>query len=530
MWEAFEHAGWEGLDNLIAIIDVNRLGQTRETMLGWDLDGYADADPRRSAGTRSRSTATTSTRSTPPTPRPRTTNGQADGDHRPHQEGQGRQGGRGPARQARQAARRSRGGDRGARRRARPARSRSPSPRPASRSTFETPGGELPTWDLGEEVATRKAYGEALAALGAIDGDVVALDGEVSNSTHSEDFREAHPDRYFEMFIAEQQLVAGRGRHAGPHRWKPFASTFSAFFSRAYDFIRMAAISRARHPAGRLARRRVDRRGRAVADGARGHRLHARDPLLDRAAPVRRQPGGEADRGDGRPRRASRSCARCARKTPVRTPRRRGRSRSAAAASSAPTATTSRSSPAASRSTRRCARPRRSRARASGPACIDCYSIKPIDAETLQGRRARVRRDRHGRGPLARGRPRRRGARGARRRRRPRRRSPSSRCARCPSPARRRSCCTPPGSTRRRSPPPRAASSAPAPSAQAHVVVELPALGRQLLGGVDRSTGTARRSRATSWISWVVSCAPQTAQLRSRVSSSVRSSRSMTAA
>jgi transketolase len=75
-------------------------------------------------------------------------------------------------------------------------------------------------------------------------GDVVALDGEVSNSTHSEMFREAHEDRYFEMFIAEQQLVAAavglqvRG-------WVPFASTFAAFFSRAYDFVRMAAISRA---------------------------------------------------------------------------------------------------------------------------------------------------------------------------------------------------------------------------------------------------------------------------------------------
>jgi transketolase len=73
---------------------------------------------------------------------------------------------------------------------------------------------------------------------------VVALDGEVSNSTYSEIFAKAHPDRYFEMFIAEQQLVAGavgiqvRG-------WTPFASTFAAFFSRAYDFVRMAAVSRA---------------------------------------------------------------------------------------------------------------------------------------------------------------------------------------------------------------------------------------------------------------------------------------------
>jgi transketolase len=97
---------------------------------------------------------------------------------------------------------------------------------------------------VGEEVATRQAYGEALKALGSMRGDVVALDGEVSNSTHSELFAKEHPDRYFEMFIAEQQMVAAavgiqvRG-------WVPFASTFAAFFSRAYDFIRMAAISRA---------------------------------------------------------------------------------------------------------------------------------------------------------------------------------------------------------------------------------------------------------------------------------------------
>jgi transketolase len=109
---------------------------------------------------------------------------------------------------------------------------------------FPAGGGELPTWELGEEEATRKAYGEALAALGGIRGDIVALDGEVSNSTHSELFREAHEDRYFEMFIAEQQMVAAAvGMQV--RGWVPFASTFAAFLSRAYDFVRMAAISRA---------------------------------------------------------------------------------------------------------------------------------------------------------------------------------------------------------------------------------------------------------------------------------------------
>jgi transketolase len=103
----------------------------------------------------------------------------------------------------------------------------------------------LPKYEVGgDEVATRKAYGDALKALGDAREDVVALDGEVSNSTYAEIFRDAHPERYFEMYIAEQQMVAAavgiqvRG-------WKPFASTFAAFLSRAYDFVRMAAISRA---------------------------------------------------------------------------------------------------------------------------------------------------------------------------------------------------------------------------------------------------------------------------------------------
>ena len=93
-------------------------------------------------------------------------------------------------------------------------------------------------------MATRKAYGEALAALGARP-DVVAMDGEVSNSTYAILFAQAHPERFFEMYIAEQQLVAA-AVGVGVRGYRPFASTFAAFFTRAYDFIRMAAISRAR--------------------------------------------------------------------------------------------------------------------------------------------------------------------------------------------------------------------------------------------------------------------------------------------
>jgi transketolase len=101
----------------------------------------------------------------------------------------------------------------------------------------------LPTYKKGDKVATRKAYGDALKALGARP-TVVAMDGEVSNSTYAEEFAKAYPDRYFEMFIAEQQMVATAVGMSVRH-YIPFASSFAAFFSRAYDFIRMAAISQA---------------------------------------------------------------------------------------------------------------------------------------------------------------------------------------------------------------------------------------------------------------------------------------------
>ncbi len=67
---------------------------------------------------------------------------------------------------------------------------------------------ELPTYKPGTEVATRAAFGDALAAVGAANPRVVALDGEVSNSTYTDRFDKAHPDRFFELYIAEQQMVS----------------------------------------------------------------------------------------------------------------------------------------------------------------------------------------------------------------------------------------------------------------------------------------------------------------------------------
>src|SRR5262249_5626122 len=101
-----------------------------------------------------------------------------------------------------------------------------------------------PQYELGSKAATREAYGDALKALGAAKPTVVALDGEVSNSTFSDRFKKAYPERFFEIFIAEQQLVSASVGLQVMQKI-PYASTFAAFFARAYDQIRMAPISRA---------------------------------------------------------------------------------------------------------------------------------------------------------------------------------------------------------------------------------------------------------------------------------------------
>ena len=167
MWEAFEHAGHESLDNLIAILDINRLGQRGETMDGWNTAAYARAW-RRSAGARSRSTATTSRRSTRRTTRRSPANGQPVAIVARTLKGKGvaavenKDGWHGKPLADPEAAIAELGGERNIRRRRRQARGRRPR---CTRST--TPGAPLPTWQVGEKMATRKAYGEALAAVGA---------------------------------------------------------------------------------------------------------------------------------------------------------------------------------------------------------------------------------------------------------------------------------------------------------------------------------------------------------------------------
>lgn len=118
------------------------------------------------------------------------------------------------------------------------------SPNPIENQSYSIIACEPPEYLSDEEVATRGGYGTGLAKLGAANPNVVALDGDTKNSTYAEQFMERYPDRFFEMFIAEQNLV-GAGIGLAKRGKIPFVSTFAAFLSRAYDQIRMSAISQA---------------------------------------------------------------------------------------------------------------------------------------------------------------------------------------------------------------------------------------------------------------------------------------------
>ncbi|MBX6766265.1 MAG: transketolase [Actinomadura rubrobrunea] len=243
VWEAAEHASHEKLDNLTAVIDVNRLGQRGPTRHEWDTGAYArrlrafgwhtveidghdvaaiDAAYLEAARTTGRPTAVIA----------RTLKGKGVSAVEDREGLHGK-----PLPDAEDAI-----VELGGRRHIR-VEPRHPECVRSARPLDHAPV-ELPRFDVGDEVATRDAYGQALSALGTARGDVVALDGEVSDSTRSEFFAKAHPERFFECYIAEQQMVAAAvGMQT--RGWVPFASTFAAFLTRAYDFVRMAAVSRA---------------------------------------------------------------------------------------------------------------------------------------------------------------------------------------------------------------------------------------------------------------------------------------------
>jgi transketolase len=240
VWEAMENASHHGADNLIAIIDVNRLGQRGPTMLQWDLETYAAR--ARSFGWH-----------------PIEVDGhdvgaidaaftEAEGSDGPAiviaktEKGHGvsfladKEGWHGKALSQEEADR---------------AIAELGGPRDVSVTPRKPEAGVSPPADVpivvlpvyAEAIATRKAFGETLAAL-AVRGDVVAIDGEVANSTHTEDLQKVAPDRFVESYIAEQNML---GMAVGMQVLGKvvFPATFAAFLTRAYDFIRMAAISRA---------------------------------------------------------------------------------------------------------------------------------------------------------------------------------------------------------------------------------------------------------------------------------------------
>ena len=245
IWEGFDKASHYKLDNLVAIIDVNRLGQRGETELGWNTEAYAararafgwnaiiidghnyeEIDKAFAQAVQGNGSPTCIVAKT--------------------MKGKGvsflenKEGWHGkavPKDKEEQALQELNA----------PRSQTFPVQKPAAGQPSQEAAKkavELPKYGQDNGVATRRAYGDALKALGDANPDVVGLDGEVSNSTYAEEFAKAFPERYFEQYIAEQQLVASAVGMSVRHKI-PFASTFAAFFSRAYDFIRMAAISRA---------------------------------------------------------------------------------------------------------------------------------------------------------------------------------------------------------------------------------------------------------------------------------------------
>jgi transketolase len=243
VWEAAEHAAHEHLDNLTAIVDVNRLGQRGPTRHGHDLAAYArrfqafgwhtiEVDGHDVDAVDRAYGEAISTSGQPTAILARTLKGKG------VEAVQDREGLHGKPLPDAAEAIAELGGPRDLR-----IHVHEP---PAARMLHAVRAGhlELPRWDKGSEdpVATRDAFGQALAALGTGRGDVVALDGEVGDSTRAEFFAKEHPDRYFECYIAEQQMVAAAVGLAA-RGFVPYASTFAAFLTRAYDFVRMASVS-----------------------------------------------------------------------------------------------------------------------------------------------------------------------------------------------------------------------------------------------------------------------------------------------
>jgi transketolase len=249
VWEAAQSAVFHGLDNLCGVTDVNGLGQSRPTQLGHDLDALAArwrafgwhavvVDGHDIAALVEACAEARRTKGRPTMILARTVKGKGVSFV------EGRGGWHGKALKKGEEADRAiaeletrivPGAD-------------GPivPPRPERRGRPDTVPARIelprPAYPAGAKVATREAWGDALVELGRIDPRVVALDGDVKNSTFSERFEQAFPERFYQHFIAEQAMV-GAAMGLASRGAVPFPSTFACFLTRAADFIRMAGIS-----------------------------------------------------------------------------------------------------------------------------------------------------------------------------------------------------------------------------------------------------------------------------------------------
>ena len=247
VWEAAQFASFYKLDNLCVVIDVNRLGQSGPTMHGHDLEAYEsrlrafgwgavsidghDIAQVRGAFERARASA-----GRPFAIVAGTLKGKGVSFLEDKEGWHGK-----PAKKGDELSRAlAELGDTEVALSVQPRRYSSPTPQRRGEPRVQ------PRYELGQEVATREAYGTALAALARSCPQVVALDGDTKNSTFSERFKEAAPERFVEAYIAEQNMV-GAALGMSTEGKIPFASTFACFLTRAHDFIRMAAYSRPSH-------------------------------------------------------------------------------------------------------------------------------------------------------------------------------------------------------------------------------------------------------------------------------------------
>ncbi len=251
VWEAAALAAHSDLDNLVAIVDVNRLGQSQATMFGHDLENYEQRfasfgwhtqviDGHSVEECIASLESAIAVQGRPSVIIARTLKGKGVSFM---EDQEGWHGVPVPAGEKLERALQDIGEDSELEE---PFRLTPPHgngdgsfPAVAQEATIEAP-----QYSKEDQVATRQAYGAALAKLGAANPAVVALDGDTKNSTYSNQFLAEYPDRFVECFIAEQNMV-GAAVGLGTMGKIPFASTFACFLSRAYDQIRMAAISQA---------------------------------------------------------------------------------------------------------------------------------------------------------------------------------------------------------------------------------------------------------------------------------------------